>query len=51
MRAVLAVALALTLIGPLLAEDWPQFRGPTGQGISTETGLPTEWSVDEGVAA
>lgn len=26
------------------AEDWPQFRGPTGQGHSAETGLPLEWS-------
>src|SRR5262245_37804765 len=29
---------------PGLAEDWPQFRGPTGQGISTERRLPLEWS-------
>ena len=50
MRALLTTAVALTLAGPLLAEDWPQFRGPTGQGISTETGLPTEWSADRGVA-
>jgi outer membrane protein assembly factor BamB len=26
------------------SEDWPQFRGPTGQGHSTERGLPIEWS-------
>ena len=26
------------------AEDWPQFRGPGGQGHSAETGLPLEWS-------
>jgi outer membrane protein assembly factor BamB len=26
------------------AEDWPQFRGPTGQGHATERGLPLEWS-------
>ncbi len=26
------------------AEDWPQFRGPTGQGHATEHGLPLEWS-------
>jgi outer membrane protein assembly factor BamB len=32
------------------AADWPQFRGPTGQGISTEKGLPTDWSSDSGVA-
>ncbi|MDX1983458.1 MAG: PQQ-binding-like beta-propeller repeat protein [Bryobacteraceae bacterium] len=28
----------------LEAEDWPQFRGPGGQGHSSETGLPVEWS-------
>jgi len=26
------------------AEDWPQFRGPAGDGHSRETGLPLEWS-------
>ena len=31
------------------AENWPQFRGPTGQGISQERGLPTHWSATEGV--
>lgn len=25
------------------AEDWPQFRGPTGDGQSTSVGLPTTW--------
>lgn len=24
-------------------ENWPQFRGPTGQGISDEKALPLEW--------
>jgi outer membrane protein assembly factor BamB len=32
------------------AEDWPQFRGPTGQGHSGETGLPVRWTATEGVA-
>jgi outer membrane protein assembly factor BamB len=50
MRALLTTAVALTLATSLLAEDWPQFRGPTGQGVSTETGLPTEWSADSGIA-
>ncbi|MBI1789123.1 MAG: PQQ-binding-like beta-propeller repeat protein [Acidobacteria bacterium] len=36
--------LALGLSAAALAEDWPQFRGPTGQGHSTERGLPLEWS-------
>jgi hypothetical protein len=26
------------------AANWSQWRGPSGQGISTETGVPTEWS-------
>lgn len=30
--------------------DWPDFRGPTQQGISTETGLPLTWSETEHVA-
>lgn len=32
------------------AEDWPQFRGPAGQGHSAETGLPIEWSESKNVA-
>jgi outer membrane protein assembly factor BamB len=32
------------------AENWPGFRGPTGQGISTEINLPTSWSATENIA-
>jgi outer membrane protein assembly factor BamB len=32
------------------AEAWTQFRGPGGQGVSTEKGLPTTWSTTENVA-
>jgi outer membrane protein assembly factor BamB len=53
-----ASVLALVLSGwwhgsPLLAapspEDWPQFRGPTGQGHSSEQGLPIAWSETQNV--
>ena len=44
-RALLGQMLTL----PLLAEDWPQFRGPSGQGHSTEKGLPLEWSASSNV--
>ena len=37
------LALILTAFAAR-AEDWPQFRGPTGQGHSSERGLPVEWS-------
>jgi outer membrane protein assembly factor BamB len=33
----------------LQAQDWPQFRGPTGQGHSTEHGLPLEWDESHNV--
>jgi outer membrane protein assembly factor BamB len=45
-----AAALLLALSLPAGAEEWPGFRGPTGQGISTEKGLPTEWGAGDNVA-
>jgi outer membrane protein assembly factor BamB len=33
----------------LHAEDWPQFRGPTGQGHSAERGLSSEWGESRNV--
>ena len=30
--------------------DWPQFRGPTGQGISEAKDPPRSWGLDKGVA-
>jgi outer membrane protein assembly factor BamB len=29
--------------------QWPQFRGPDGNGVSTATGLPVKWSETENV--
>jgi outer membrane protein assembly factor BamB len=31
------------------AEDWTQFRGPNGTGVSTTSGLPTEFGPDKNV--
>ena len=31
------------------AENWPQWRGPGGQGISSEANVPTEWSATRNV--
>jgi outer membrane protein assembly factor BamB len=33
----------------LLIQDWPQFRGPSGQGVSDQTGLPLTWSETKNV--
>jgi len=45
-----ALATLGTLAALTHAENWPCFRGPTRQGISTETGLPLNWSATENVA-
>jgi outer membrane protein assembly factor BamB len=31
------------------AQNWPRFRGPTGQGVSSETDLPRHWSPTSNV--
>jgi hypothetical protein len=44
--SVLLAALTVSVLGA----DWPQFRGPAGQGISKEKGLPIEWSGEKNIA-
>jgi len=46
---VLGFALFITSIAQA-SENWPRFRGPTGQGVSSENGLPIRWSGTENVA-
>jgi hypothetical protein len=43
------VASVFVLIGFAHAEDWPAWRGPRGDGTSTETGLPVHWGAAENV--
>ena len=40
---VLVVLLALVAAGSAFATDWPGWRGPNRDGVSTETGLLQEW--------
>src|SRR6478735_2281783 len=40
----LFAALLLTLGAmPAVAQDWPQFRGPSGDGCATAKDLPERW--------
>ena len=48
-RIALVVAVVAVLGTTMRASDWPAFRGPTGQGHSTEEGLPVEWSESSNV--
>lgn len=50
-RLLVVILPALAGLLPLWAQDtnWPQFRGPRGDGISTSTGLPLKWSEQQQV--
>jgi len=52
MRLCLAVLLIVGIaVSPVAApDDWPQFRGPGGQGLSAAIGLPLSWSESENIA-
>lgn len=47
---VSALLLSLAIcIAAMADSNWPQWRGPDGLGISTENGLPIEWSETKNV--
>ena len=51
MRRSAITLVLISLLGvSLIADNWPHWRGPSMDGISTETGLPTTWSPTENVA-
>ena len=41
--------LALLIAPAIAADNWPQFRGPAGDGISDSKGLPLTWDEQHGV--
>ncbi len=43
MRCLLLLAIVIQLGIPLVAADWPQFRGAHGDGLSPEHGIMNEW--------
>ena len=47
---VVLVVLTLSMTSTGWAQQWPQWRGPTQDGVSTERGLPDKWSATENVA-
>ena len=50
MKALLVVLFVLHGVTATAQEPWPQFRGPDGQGHSTEKNLPLEWSETKNIA-
>ena len=54
-RPVVGLGLVAALAGPaapqlLPAADWPEFRGPSGQGYSDDKGVALTWSESENIA-
>jgi outer membrane protein assembly factor BamB len=50
-RAVMAVALVVFGTSPVVrAENWPQWRGPSLNGVSGEANLPVQWSPTQNIA-
>ena len=42
--------IAAVSIQPISAATWPGFRGAAGTGVSDESELPTQWSLDKNLA-
>ena len=49
MTRVFLAAILCTVSSTLFAADWPEFRGPSGNGVVEATGLPLTWSDTENV--
>jgi outer membrane protein assembly factor BamB len=46
---VLFVGLLLLFVQTTSAENWPQWRGPALNGVSSEKNLPVKWTTEENV--
>ncbi len=49
MKFSLLLPLTLICALPVWSENWPGWRGPRGDGTSTETSVPIKWSGTENV--
>jgi outer membrane protein assembly factor BamB len=50
MKRLAVLFASLLFANAAHAEDWPEYRGPTGQGHYAGKGLPIEWSDTKNVA-
>jgi outer membrane protein assembly factor BamB len=49
MRKLGVLAVFLFSLTVVQAENWPQWRGPTLNGVSSEKNLPVKWTTEENV--
>ena len=48
-NSILAALIVMAMPEQVAAEDWTQFRGPNGSGISTSSNLPVEFGPNKNV--
>lgn len=49
LRTVTTLLLVALLTAPALADNWPNWRGPTENGVAPNAAPPTEWSATKNV--
>ena len=49
-RIICAVVITCLSFANAFADNWPQWRGPSMNGVSEEKNLPVRWSTEENVA-
>jgi len=49
-QILLAIAILFFMTIPLTAQQWPQFRGPSGNGVVEKIEHPDSWGKDKNVA-
>lgn len=50
--SIFAALISVAITFPLTAahaEDWPQFRGPDGNGVAAEADFPTTWGAEDNI--
>ena len=50
LRGMLAVVLLIVASAACRAEDWPRWRGPEGNAVSSESPLPVDWGPTTNIA-
>ncbi|HEX7297092.1 MAG TPA: PQQ-binding-like beta-propeller repeat protein, partial [Pyrinomonadaceae bacterium] len=49
-KVILLIVVCLSASSPVFTQNWTQFRGPNGEGVSATTGLPSEFGPQKNVA-
>ena len=49
-RALITLLVTCSVVSLSARENWPQWRGPSANGISGEKNLPVKWTASENVA-